>query len=47
MAFARRVADYAIFLADGRILEAGPNADFFTHPKAAQTRDFFTRVLRY
>lgn len=47
MAFARRVADYAVFLAEGRIVEAGPGAEFFAAPRKAQARDFLNRVLKY
>ncbi len=47
MAFARRVADYAVFVAEGRIVESGPAAAFFEKPRATQTRDFLARVLRY
>ena len=47
MAFARRVADHAIFLADGRIVESGPGSDLFENPKEAAARDFLARVLRY
>jgi len=47
MGFARQVADQAVFLAEGRILEAGPVAQLFDTPTAPQTRDFLARVLKY
>jgi polar amino acid transport system ATP-binding protein len=47
MGFARRVADQVAFLADGRIIEAGPAAQFFASPAAAQTRAFLNKVLKY
>jgi polar amino acid transport system ATP-binding protein len=47
MGFARRVADEAAFLADGRIVEAGPAAQLLDAPGAAQARAFFARVLKY
>src|SRR5580692_9936966 len=47
MGFARRVADQVAFLADGRIVEAGPAAPFFAAPAAAQTRAFLDKVLKY
>jgi polar amino acid transport system ATP-binding protein len=47
MGFARQVADQAVFLAGGRILEAGPIALLFESPSAPQTRDFLAKVLKY
>jgi polar amino acid transport system ATP-binding protein len=47
MGFARRVADQAAFLADGRIVEAGPAAQLFGAPAAEQTRAFLSKVLKY
>lgn len=47
MGFARRVADQAAFLAEGRIIEAGPVAQLFDAPAAPATRDFLARVLKY
>jgi polar amino acid transport system ATP-binding protein len=47
MGFARRVADQVAFLADGRMVEAGPAAQFFSAPAAPQTRAFLDKVLKY
>ncbi|HEY2342367.1 MAG TPA: amino acid ABC transporter ATP-binding protein [Chthoniobacteraceae bacterium] len=47
MAFARRVGDHAVFLADGAILESGPVDEVFDRPSSAKTRDFFGKVLKY
>jgi ABC-type polar amino acid transport system ATPase subunit len=47
MGFARRVADQVAFLADGRIVEAGPAAQLFGSPAAEQTRFFLDKVLKY
>lgn len=47
MGFARQVADQAVFLAEGRIVEAGPVAPLFDAPSAPQTRDFLAKVLKY
>jgi len=47
MGFARQVADQAVFLAEGRIIEAGPVGPLFDAPSAPQTRDFLARVLKY
>ncbi|MEW6160273.1 MAG: amino acid ABC transporter ATP-binding protein [Verrucomicrobiota bacterium] len=47
MGFARRVGERVAFLADGRIVEAGPAEEFFAHPAAPQTRDFLAKVMKY
>jgi polar amino acid transport system ATP-binding protein len=47
MGFARRVADQMAFLADGRMIEAGPAGPFFSAPAAPQTRAFLEKVLKY
>ena len=47
MGFARNACDRAIFLADGKILDAGPSADIFTAPKTAQLQGFLRKVLEW
>jgi polar amino acid transport system ATP-binding protein len=47
MGFARRVADHVAFLADGKIVEAGPGAQIFGTPSAPQTRAFLDKILKY
>jgi ABC-type phosphate transport system ATPase subunit len=47
MAFARRVADYVAFLADGRIVESGPAGTVLEHPAQSATQDFLAKVLKY
>jgi polar amino acid transport system ATP-binding protein len=47
LAFARRVADHAAFLADGKILEHGPTESLLTNPATGSCRRFLERVLRY
>jgi polar amino acid transport system ATP-binding protein len=47
MGFARRVADQVAFLAEGRIVEAGPAAQLFNTPAAEPTRAFLDKVLKY
>jgi len=37
---ARRLADYVIFLYLGELVEHGPAADFFNHPKEVRTRAY-------
>ncbi|MBI2244366.1 MAG: amino acid ABC transporter ATP-binding protein, partial [Nocardioides sp.] len=45
MAFARDVATRVCFLDQGRILEQGPPAEIFSHPREERTRHFLRRVL--
>ncbi len=47
MAFARRVADHAVFLADGRVIESGRVEQIFDQPTQPQTREFLAKVLKY
>ncbi len=47
MGFARQVADQAVFLAEGRIIEAGPVGPLFDAPTAPLTRDFLAKILKY
>ena len=47
MAFARRVADHVIFLAEGRVVESAAGGAIFDDPQQPQTRDFLSRILRY
>ena len=45
MGFARSVADRVIFMADGRILEQAPPAEFFGQPRHEKTRQFLGQIL--
>ena len=45
MGFAREVSDRVLFIADGNILEQGPPAEFFDHPRHPRLQDFLTKVL--
>ena len=45
MAFARDVADRAIMMADGQVVEDAPPAQFFSAPAHARTRSFLARLL--
>lgn len=47
MGFARKVADYAAFIADGRLLEAAPTAEFFENPRTPAAKSFLENVLKY
>jgi len=43
--FAREVADRAVFMDEGRILEQGPPREMFENPKEDRTREFLSRIL--
>ena len=45
MAFARDVADRAIMIADGQVVEDAPPTQFFSAPAHARTRAFLARLL--
>jgi polar amino acid transport system ATP-binding protein len=45
MGFARSVADRVIFMADGRIIEQAPPAQFFGNPQHEKTRNFLGQIL--
>ncbi len=46
MGFARDIADRVCFLDAGRLLEEGPPAEIFGHPREARTRQFLDRVIQ-
>jgi polar amino acid transport system ATP-binding protein len=45
MTFARDIATTVCFLDQGRILESGPPAAIFSHPRQERTRQFLSRLL--
>ncbi|EFE95185.1 L-cystine ABC transporter ATP-binding protein TcyN [Serratia odorifera] len=45
MSFARDVADRAIFMDHGRIVEQGPAKELFTHPQHQRTQQFLDKFL--
>ena len=45
MSFARDVADRAIFMDQGRIVEQGPAKALFSNPQQARTRQFLDKFL--
>jgi polar amino acid transport system ATP-binding protein len=47
MGFARAVADQIAFLAQGRIAELSPSADFFQNPSTPTAARFLSRVMKY
>ncbi|MDR2842508.1 MAG: amino acid ABC transporter ATP-binding protein [Spirochaetaceae bacterium] len=46
MGFARQVADRVIFMDNGLLVEEGPPAEFFDHPKNERTISFLSKILR-
>jgi general L-amino acid transport system ATP-binding protein len=45
MGFARAVADTMVFMADGRIVETAPPAEFFAAPRNERTRQFLGQII--
>jgi polar amino acid transport system ATP-binding protein len=45
MTFARDIANRVCFLDDGLILEEGPPAEIFAHPKQPRTQQFLERII--
>ena len=45
MGFAREVADRVLFMDGGKIVEQGPPAELFDHPKHPRLKDFLSKVL--
>ncbi|MDQ6914435.1 MAG: amino acid ABC transporter ATP-binding protein [Actinomycetota bacterium] len=43
--FAREVADSVAFMDDGVVIERGPPAETFAHPRHERTRSFLSKVL--
>ncbi|MEY4349241.1 MAG: hypothetical protein RL719_538 [Actinomycetota bacterium] len=46
LAFARELADWVVFLDQGRIIEEAEPEDFFTRPKHPRTQEFLSRLLK-
>ena len=44
LAFAREVADWVIFLEQGKIYEQGEAKEFFANPKLERTKEFLSRM---
>ena len=47
IAFARRVADWVLFLEHGKIVESAPAKDFFESPKHETAKEFLEALTRY
>jgi ABC-type polar amino acid transport system ATPase subunit len=47
MGFAREVASRVLFMDEGVVVEEGPPAEFFAHPKHERTRQFLGKILTH
>ena len=45
MEFARNVSSRVLFMEGGCVVESGPTAEFFRHPKTQRSRDFIRSLL--
>jgi len=45
MGFAREVADWIVYMHDGKIVERGTPEQFFDHPKEERTREFLMATM--
>jgi polar amino acid transport system ATP-binding protein len=45
MGFAKEVADWVLYMNDGKIVEVGHPKEIFQNPKEERTREFLSRVL--
>lgn len=47
MGFAKNVADYVIFVAEGKVIEGGTPEEIFENPKSQLLREFLGKALHY
>jgi ABC-type polar amino acid transport system ATPase subunit len=47
MGFAREVANRVMFMDGGVVVEEGPPAEFFSHPRHERTRQFLSKILSH
>jgi polar amino acid transport system ATP-binding protein len=47
MSFVREVSNRVVFMADGRVQEAGPPAQIFDAPQMPRTQAFVSRIMRH
>ena len=47
VSFARRVADWVVFLAAGKVVETAAAADFFEQPQSEEARAYLDSLMRY
>lgn len=47
MGFAKEICDKIVFMADGKVVEQAPPAEFFTNPCTERAKDFLGKVLNH
>ena len=47
MGFAKEVADRIVFMSDGKIIEEGTPAEFFSNPKTARAKQFLSEIINH
>ncbi len=47
LGFVKKVASDILFLANGKLVDFGPAADFFTSPRQPEVVNFFEKTLKY
>jgi ABC-type polar amino acid transport system ATPase subunit len=47
MGFAREVCDRLVFIDEGRIVEEGPPAEFFTNARSERAREFVDKIIHH
>lgn len=47
MGFAKEICNQIVFMAEGRIVEVAPPAEFFSNPKTDRAQDFLGKVLNH
>lgn len=47
VSFARQVADWVVFLAEGKVEESAPAETFFGQPQSGHARDYLRSLMRY
>lgn len=47
MGFARHAANRVIFMADGKLVEDAPPAEFFANPRSERAKDFLSKILTH
>ena len=47
VSFARQVADWVVFLAEGKVEESAPAQAFFEAPQSEHARDYLRSLMRY
>lgn len=47
ISFARTIADWVVFLAEGRVVESSPAVDFFAHPQSPLAQRYLEGLSKY